>query len=299
MSRFLPLLLLLSACEPPPAPIPGEVERTGEVLQEVNGKKVTQGMVDATLAQLPANVRDQVIARGQLSQVKEQVVIGELLYQEAVKQKLHEKPEVKQALELSARNALATALLEEIVKQRTTDEAVKTWYNDHLVQFAKPQVKARHILVADKAEADKLFAEVKGGADFAKLAGEKSTDKGSAKEGGSLGWFEKTRMVPEFADAAFAANKGDIVGPVQSKYGFHVILVEDKRDTTPVEEVSDKIKSQLRNEVIEAYLEELKKGATITTPGAPAEGGATVAPAAVQTEGSGAVPAAPPAPAAK
>jgi hypothetical protein len=120
MSRFLPLLLLLSACEKPPAPIPGEVDRTGDVLQTVNGKNVTQGMVDATLAQLPANVRDQVIARGQLAQVKEQVVIGELLYQEAVKQKLHEKPEVKVGLEISARNALATALLEDVVKQRTT-----------------------------------------------------------------------------------------------------------------------------------------------------------------------------------
>lgn len=286
MSRFLPLLLLLSACEPPPAPIPGEVERAGEVLQEVNGKKVTQGMVDATLAQLPANVRDQVVARGQLAQVQEQVMVGELLYQEAIKQKLHEKPEIKQAIELSARNALATALLEETVKARSTDEAVKTWYNDHLVQFSRPQVKASHVLVADKADAEKILADAKGGADFAKLATEKSTDKGSAKDGGSLGWFEKNRMVPEFAEAAFAANKGDIVGPIQTRYGFHVIKVEDKRDAIPVEEVSDKIKSSLRNEIVESYVAELKKGATITTPGGGSAGGATVSPAAVQTEGA-------------
>ncbi len=301
MSRFLPLLALLAACEPPPAPVPGQVERTGEVIQVVNGQNVTQGMVDATLAQLPANVRDQVIARGQLDQVKDQVVIGELLYQEAIKQKLHEKAETKQGLALSARNALANALLEDIVKQRSTDEAVKTWYNDHLVQFAKPQVKARHILVADKAEADKLLAEVKGGGDFSKIAAEKSTDKGSAKEGGDLGWFEKGRMVPEFADAAFAAEKGTIVGPIATKYGFHIISIDDKREATPVEEVSDKIKSQLRNDVVEAYIEELKKGATITTPTAAATPGATVAPAAVQTDAPGAAApgtAAPSAPAA-
>jgi len=295
MTRFLPLLLILAACEPPPPPVPGTIDRTGEVIQVVNGQNVTQGMVDMTLAQLPANVRDQVIARGQLDQVKEQVVIGELLYQEALKQKLHEKPETKQALALSARNALANSLLEDIVKQRTTDEAVKTWYNDHLVQFAKPQVKARHILVADKAEAEKILADVKAGGDFSKIAAEKSSDKGSAKEGGDLGWFEKGRMVPEFADAAFAANKGDIVGPIQSKYGFHIISVDDKREAIPVEEVSDKIKGQLRNEVVEAYIEELKKGATISTPTAPAAGGATVSPAAVQTEA--APGSAPPAPA--
>ena len=144
---------------------------------------------------------------------------------------------------------------------------------------------------------------MKGGADFSKVASEKSTDKGSAAKGGDLGWFEKNRMVPEFADAAFAGNKGDIVGPIQSKFGWHIISIDDKREAVPVEEVSDKIKSQLRNEVVENYIEELKKGATITTPNAPAAGGATVSPAAVQTDGAappaGAPPAggAPPAPA--
>jgi peptidyl-prolyl cis-trans isomerase C len=281
---------LAFACQPPEPPIPGEVTRTGEVLQVVNGKNVTQGMVDATLAQLPANVREQVIARGQLEQVKEDVLVSELLHQEAIKQKLHEKPEVKQALEVAARRALANALIEDVVKQRTTDEAVKTWYNDHLVQFARPQVKASHILVKDKAAAEAILAEVKAGGDFAKIATEKSEDKGSGKDGGSLGWFEKNRMVPEFAEAAFAGEKGAIVGPVESKFGFHVIKIEDKRDAVPVEEVSEKIKSQLRNDIVTAYLDELKKGATITTPNAPAAGGATVAPAAVQTDGTAPAP---------
>ena len=270
----------LAGCEPPPPPVPGQVERTGEVLKVVNGQNITQGMVDDQLQQLPANVRDQVVARGQMDQVKEQVVIGELLYQEAIKQKLPDDPKVKTALAIAERNALASALLERTVDARMTDEAIKKWYDDHAVQFARPQVKARHILVKDKAEADAILAQLKDHRDqFAAVAGEKSIDKGSAKDGGELGWFDKNRMVPEFAEAAFAGNKGDLLGPVTTKFGFHIIDIEDKRDSVPVDEVKDKIKSQLRNDLVEAYIEELKKGATITdSAGAAGTGGATVAP---------------------
>ncbi|MBM4391318.1 MAG: peptidylprolyl isomerase [Deltaproteobacteria bacterium] len=283
------VLSLLVACEPPPPPIPGEVERSGETIKVVNGKNVTQGMVDAQLEQLPANVRDQVVARGQMDQVKEQVITGELLYQESVKLKLHEDAKVKTQLALAERNALASALLERTVEARSTDEAIQKWYSEHEVQFARPQAKARHILVKDKAEADKILAEVKAGGDFAKIAIEKSTDKGSGKEGGDLGWFEKGRMVPEFGDAVFAAEKGALLGPIETKFGFHVIEVQDKRDAVPVDEVKDKIKSQLRNEVVESYIEELKKGATITEPGAAAPG-AEVKPAADAAPATGSKP---------
>lgn len=291
---FSLVLTLLLACDPPPPPVPGEIERSGAVLTVVNGQNVTQGMLDAALKQLPANVRDQVVARGQLDQVKEQMIIGELLYQEALKQKLNEKPDVKTGLAMAERNALASALLDQTIEARSTDDAIKKYYDEHLVQFARPQVRARHILVKEKAEADAILAEVKGGGDFAKIATEKSTDKGSGKDGGELGWFEKGKMVPEFAEAAFAANAGDIVGPVQTKYGFHIINVEEKRETVPLEEAKDSIKSKLRNDIVQAYIDELKKAATITTPTTGAtEGGATVAPAALQTDGKASTPAAP------
>lgn len=276
---MLTALLLLVACDPPPPATPGVIERTGEVLSVVNGQNVTQGMLDATINQLPPGTKDKIMAMGQLDQVKEQVVIGELLYQEALKQKLNESAEVKLALAMSARDALARALLEKVVNERTNDAAIQKYYDEHAVQFKRPQVKARHVLLKEKAEADAVLAAVKGGGDFAKIAAEKSLDTGSAKEGGELGWFEKARMVPEFADAAFAAKKGDLVGPVQTKFGFHVIEVEDVRESKPLEEVKDQIKGQLRNEVVQAYIDELKKGATIT-----ASGAAAAAPGASVTE---------------
>jgi peptidyl-prolyl cis-trans isomerase C len=272
---------MLIGCEPPPPPVPGVIERTGEVIKVVNGQNVTQGMVDAQVEQLPANVRDSLVARGGMDKLKENVVIGEILYQEALKQKLDQDAKVKVGIAFAERNALVTALLERTVEARSTDEAIKKWYDDHAVQFARPQAKARHILVADEAEAKAIYADVAAHPEtFADVAMKKSTDKGSAKEGGDLGWFEKQRMVPEFADAVFAGKKGDLVGPVKTKFGYHVILIEEMRDSVPVDEVKDKIKEQLKNDVIEGYIEELKKSSTITEPAAAAAAGATVTPAA-------------------
>lgn len=285
------VLSTLIGCQPPPPPTPGELQPTGTVLTTVNGHPITQGMVDATMAALPDQMRDKLKASGQEGQLKDKLVMGELLYQEALKEKLQDDADIKTQIALSERDALAKALLDKVVKERSTDEAAKKWYDDHKVQFARPQVKARHILVKDKAEADAILAQLKAGGDFAKIAAEKSTDPGSKKDGGELGWFEKNRMVAEFAEAAFAANKGDLVGPVQTKFGWHVIEVEDKRDAVPFEEAKDRIMGQLQNDLVEAYIDELKKGATITEgAGGATSGGATVTPPA-----GGAAPAAAPA----
>ena len=273
------------ACEPPPPPIPGELERSGTTLVTVNDKAVTQGMLDARIAQFPAEARDRILAQG-TARIKDQLVTDEVLYQEALKQKLHEKTEIKQAMAFAERAVLANALLEQVVKDRSNDEAVKAWYDEHKVQFAKPQVKASHILVKEKEEADAVLKEVQGGADFATLAKAKSTDKGSAEKGGDFGWFEQKRMVKEFADAAFAAEKGAIVGPVQTRFGYHIIKVEDKREAIPLEEAAEQIKSQMKSEIAEKYVEELKKSATVTEAGG--AGASVTAPA-----GAPAAPAAP------
>lgn len=277
MRSLVALALLLAACQPAEPAVPGLMERTGEVLQVVNGQNITQGMIDASLANLPASTRDRIVAQGQMDMIKEQLLMGELLYQKAVETKLHEKPEVKTAIAMAERDAMARLLLEQIIAERSTDEAVKAWYDDHAVQFKRPQVKASHILVKDEAKAKEILAKVQGGGDFAQLARENSVDPGSAKNGGDLGWFEQNRMVKEFAEAAFAAEKGAVVGPVKTQFGFHVIRVDDKRESVPLDEVKDKIKGQLRNEIVEKYLEELKGAATITVPGA-STGGATVTP---------------------
>ena len=95
------------------------------------------------------------------------------------------------------------------------------------------EVRARHILVEKEDEAKKAAARVKGGEDFAKVAGELSNDPGSKTDGGDLGFFTKDRMVEPFAEAAFKLEPGQISDPVKSQFGWHVIKVEEKR-TKPV-----------------------------------------------------------------
>ncbi len=266
------------------AHVPGELERSGEVIATVNGVKVTQSMLDAVLSTIPDEVRAQMEASGQVAQLKDQIVTQEVLYQEALKEKLHEQPDVQTRLALAERDALIESLLRKVVDERSTDEALKAWYTDHLVQFRKEQASASHILVETEDEANEVLAEVqKEGADFGAIAKERSKDPSAKQNGGDLGWFERGRMVKEFADATFAAEEGDIVGPVKSQFGYHIILVQGKRDVIPFEEVKDDIKPKAQQEIAQKYVEELKEAAL----GGGTEAAAGAAGAEPAAEGAG------------
>ena len=105
------------------------------------------------------------------------------------------------------------------------------------------EVHARHILVEKEDEAKAILADLKKGGDFAAIAKEKSKDPGSKENGGDLGYFAKDQMVPEFAEAAFKLDKGQLSDPVKTQFGWHVLKVEDKRNR-PVPEF-DKVKDQV------------------------------------------------------
>ena len=142
---------------------------------------------------------------------------------------------------------METLLLQE-GKAAVTDDAMNKVYDEAAKQMGNEQeVRARHILVPSEDEAKAILAEVKKGADFAELAKEKSKDPGAAAEGGDLGYFGKDQMVPEFAEAAFKLDKGQVSDPVKTQFGWHIIKVEDKR-TKPVPEF-DKVKDQIETYV--------------------------------------------------
>lgn len=203
------------------------------------------------------NIRQNVL-RGLISE--------KLIYNEAVKAGFDKDPEVQKRIENMKRQIVMQGFMENKAKSLITDDELKAAYAEK-VAAAKGQdeIKARHILVSSEDEAKKLAEQLKKGADFEKLAKEKSSDKGSGVNGGELGWFTKDKMVPEFAEAAFKLKKGEISDPVKSEFGWHIIKVEDRR---PIKVPSyDEVKEQLKDEVakksVQKYVEGLLKKADI------------------------------------
>ena len=130
-----------------------------------------------------------------------------------------------------------------------TDDEIRKAYEGRAAQFkVGEQRRASHILVKTKEEADKLLAEVKKSpASFAQLAQKSSQDTGSASKGGDLGWFSKGMMVKPFEDAVFEMKEGQVAGPVQSEFGFHIIklTVIQAGKERPYEEVKQELAEQL------------------------------------------------------
>ena len=154
----------------------------------------------------------------------------------------------------------------EIARQVTAEKLQKR-YEERLKQMpSEEEVHARHILVSTEDEAKALIADIKKGAAFDKLAKEKSTDKASGAEGGDLGWFKKSDMVKEFADAAFNLKKDELTEtPVKTQFGYHVIKVEDRRKAPPpaFEEMADQLSEEMAREAVTAQLDQLRSGAKI------------------------------------
>lgn len=154
---------------------------------------------------------------------------------------------------------ISEVFLTETIGKQVTEEALREIYEESKADMAgSEQVKARHILLETEEDAQKVIEELAAGADFAELASERSTGP-SASNGGDLGWFGKDQMVPEFSAAAFALESGDITTePVKTQFGYHVILVEDRKAAEPP--AFDEARQQLTSEMTQRLLKDLIEG---------------------------------------
>ena len=189
-----------------------------------------------------------------------------ILSNSAEGQALAQQPDLAAAIDVSRARLITQALIENTLENSSvTDDEINAVYDEKYAGKTKQEFKARHILVKTEDEAKALIKQLDGGADFAQLAKEHSTGP-SSSAGGDLGWFEKDMMVKPFADAVASMSNGTHSGlPVNTQFGWHIILREDAKDLGAVElaQVKDDIISSLRTQKLRALINKLRENAKV------------------------------------
>ena len=249
------------------APVWAEDAPTADtVVATVNGTAITLGHMIIAREALPDQYKalpPDVLFKG---------ILDQLVQQTALEQSMDGKLTRRDTLHLEneERGYVSARALEAVVRGAVTDAALQAAY-DARFKDAAPQTEynAAHILVADEAKAKELLAELEAGADFAELAKTNSTDTGSGAAGGDLGWFGLGMMVKPFEEAVVAAELGKVAGPVQSDFGFHLILVKETRVAAQptLDDIRDELATEIEQQAIESHVTEVTAAAAVETPG--------------------------------
>ena len=232
------------------------------VVATVNGTNVTLGQMIALRESLPPQyleMPDQTLFEGILDQLIQQVALSQVVEKNLT---------TSEALGLENQRLgyLAGVALERTAKAAASDEAVQKLYDEKYAKAVPTkEYHAAHILVPTEDEAKAIKAQLDAGADFAAIAKEKSTDKGSGAAGGDLGWFGVGMMVKPFEDAVVALKPGETSGPVQSDFGWHIIRLAEVRDASApkLDEVRGELVGDLQQQAVETYVTDLTKAADI------------------------------------
>lgn len=235
------------------------------VIATVNGAEITLGQMIIARAELPQQYQqlaNDVLFEGVLDQLIQQQVLADTL----------EGPDptrLRIALENERRLLMAGEVVQGIVDEAVTDEAIQAFYDENVgADEGGMEYNASHILVSTIEEANAALERLAAGEEFAALATELSQDPGSGANGGSLGWFGPGMMVAAFEEAVVALEAGAISEPVETQFGFHIITLNESREQQPpeLEAVRADIEGAIREQAIQARLAELTAEADITRP---------------------------------
>lgn len=237
------------------------------VIATVNQKQLTDADLKAALGQFNEGQRNNILKDPtNRRQIVLSMVDQELLNQEAEKQKLGDDEQIKLAVESFRRQQIVARLLEKNLSSRVTQAAAKKFYSENKLLFNTDQVRVQHILVSNETEARELLKKVnEPKSDFQKLAEQLSKDPSAKNNRGELGFFARDQLDPEFTKAAFGAATGEVVGPVKTVYGYHLIKVLEKKagKTLSFEESEMKATGLLRQKLGQEYLAKLREQAKI------------------------------------
>jgi peptidyl-prolyl cis-trans isomerase C len=235
------------------------------VVAVVEGEQIMSSELIGAFQSLPPKVRQRGL-RSVYPRLLEQIIEERLLTIHGRLNNLADDPEVKARVRRAEDSIVGQVYLNRLVKQSLTDEALRKRYDD-LAKNTKtaPEVRARHILLKSEADAKKVIKLINGGKRFEDIAKTHSTGP-SGPQGGDLGYFRRGDMVKPFADAAFAMQAGQVTQiPVKTEFGWHVIKVEDKRDSKlpPFERVRGRIARDLARRFTADILNQARESATI------------------------------------
>lgn len=233
-----------------------------EVVATVNGKKIMASQLKFAYEELKSQLGN--IPEAQQRGLMINYLVDRALIIEAAKtKKIDDKPGFAERMSYYKDRAYRDAYFTEVMM--VNDEEAKSFYEKQLKLVPpREEIRARHILVKTEDEAKELVKTLEGGKDFAELAKEKSIGPSKAR-GGDLGYFAKGDMVPAFFEAADALKKGGMSAPLKTKFGWHVIKLEDRRMSKPpaFATVSAEIKKLLRRKKAETLIRGLRKDAKI------------------------------------
>ena len=231
-----------------------------ETVLTVNGATIDSNVLEFYIQSRTNRPAAQATAEERDTLTKELTDIYILATQEEA-ERLAQNPRISAQLELQRRGILAQAVANEFFANSTvTDEEIATEYAEQVKVAPTEQFKARHILVGTQAEALEIINELNNGADFIELAKSKSTGP-SGPNGGDLGWFSPNQMVPEFSAAVQKLSDGSYTKePVQTQYGWHVIMREASRqsEAPPLESSKPQITQAIKNRKFQEHLAKLR-----------------------------------------
>lgn len=230
----------------------------------VNGRPISRAAVDILSAELAQRRGDNGISE---EKIIDELIKRELLRQEAEAQRLTNDPKYAARVENADRMVLSQIAAEHFINSAAiSDEDLKKEYDQRVGSMKLTEYKARHILVDTEQAAKDVIKRLQKGEKFADIAKKVSKDPGSKGSGGDLGWFNPQQMVPPFANAVVALKNGELTQtPVQTQFGWHVILREDSRDQPPppFDAVKDQLRSMMQTQRLQQHIGELKNKAKI------------------------------------
>jgi len=235
----------------------------GVVLATVNGSSITQGALDVYSTQRKSQGAGE--DANDTAAILDELIALELMRQEANNKGLGSSAIVVATIDQQQRTVLAGAAIKDFMSNNPVpDEEAKTLYDAQIGKAGK-EYNARHILVENEEDATAVIELLDSGSDFSELAKEKSTGP-SGPNGGKLGWFGAGQMVKPFSDAAAELEKGSYTKtPVQTQFGWHVIILDDVRESSPppFDDVKERLKMMIANQKLQQHVESMKSSATI------------------------------------